>query len=232
MWVENRSFLMDKLGMYPVDFETMSAKRLVVNTTMGLARSVAILCCVTCSASGVCAVVELCVRGKHVFFSVCHIWQLHSKAFHHRKQSSVTGKGRETLVQNDRTKVHDSGWHPLLSCSLLSLSVVCFLELWRCCQQSAESDNNIHRVPLAASEALSKSCEWHSCRTSPPHHWEIKCVCVVGGGGGLRHAAMQISDRTCHVKLKACAGGSILVSLEFDTRHPVPSMHVVSMCSC
>lgn len=45
------------------------------------------------------------------------------------------------------------------------------------------------------------------------HHRHASEECSAGGVVGMRHAGMQITDRACHVTLKACAAGSILVSL-------------------
>lgn len=70
-----------------------------------------------------------------------------------------------------------------------------------------QSDNNIHRVSLAASKAVSGTVVTHHRHTSE------ECSAAGGWFAGMRHAGMQITDRACHVKLKACVAGSILVSL-------------------
>lgn len=53
----------------------------------------------------------------------------------------------------------------------------------------------------------------------------------VRGGGfvGMRHAGMQTTDAACHVRLKACVGASVLVSLESDPG-PGAQRAPVSMC--
>lgn len=86
-------------------------------------------------------------------------------------------------------------------------------------QQHADSDNNIHPLSLAASKAVSG--------TVVTHHRDMSEECSAGGGVGMRHAGMKITDRACHAKLKAC--GSILVSLQSGAQQAFGRMCLCKM---